>query len=221
MSENMTFDRHSLTSEDTGAEEPCSSQNINDSTDLNSTDCIVVSTCQKRVGSIVYDKRHYCLYCCKPYAKMARHLDSAHENKSDVAKALSFPRGSKERKKQLDYICNRGNYAHNAAVMESGKGKLVPFKQPPKEAQGKDFMHCAYCQGLFTRKVLWRHMRSCKLIPGSVTPKPGKNCVQSMCTYTGHVPSHMSKQLWGVISAMNADPITDIIKQDQVIIDVG
>ncbi|KAL7877386.1 hypothetical protein SRHO_G00040290 [Serrasalmus rhombeus] len=153
--------------------------------------------------------------------QMARHLEHAHQDKSDVAKALSFPKGSKERKTHLNYIRNRGNYAHNAAVMESGKGKLEPFKRPPKEVQGNDFMHCAYCQGLFTRRVLWRHMCSCRLRPGSVAPKPGKNRVQSMCTYTGPVPSTISKQLWGVISAMNPDPVTDIVKNDQVIIDVG
>ena len=68
------------------------------------------------------------MYCCKPFAKMARHLEHAHANESDVSKALSFTTGSKERKKQLDFIRNRGNYAHNAAVIESGKGQLVPFK---------------------------------------------------------------------------------------------
>ncbi|KAL6476808.1 hypothetical protein MHYP_G00153070 [Metynnis hypsauchen] len=213
-SDKMTSDRHRLTSEASGSdEEPCSSQNVNDS--------ILVSACTKRGGKRVYNKRHYCLYCCIPYAKMARHLEHAHQDKSDVAKALSFPKGSKQRKTQLDYIRNRGNYAHNAAVMESGKGKLVPFKRPPKEVQGNDFIHCAYCQGLFTRKVLWRHIRSCRLRPGSVAPKPGKNRVQSMCTYTGPVPSTISKQQWGVMSAMNPDPITNIVKNDQVIIDVG
>ncbi|XP_037401123.1 uncharacterized protein LOC119265232 isoform X3 [Pygocentrus nattereri] len=213
-SDKMISDRHRLTSEVSGSdEEPCSSQNVNDS--------IVVGACTKKGGKRVYNKRQYCLYCCIPYAKMARHLEHAHQDKSDVAKALSFPKGSKERKTHLNYIRNRGNYAHNAAVMESGKGKLVPFKRPPKEVQGNDFMHCAYCQGLFTRRVLWRHVRSCRLRPGSVAPKPGKNRVQSMCTYTGPVPSTISKQLWGVISAMNPDPITDIVKNDQVIIDVG
>ncbi|XP_052445508.1 uncharacterized protein LOC127987297 isoform X1 [Carassius gibelio] len=205
---------HNVASEASGTgEEPSSSQNT--------TDGIVVSAYQKRDGARVYNKRHYCLYCSKPYAKMARHLESSHENKSDVARALSFPKGSKERKNQLDYIRNRGNYAHNAAVMESGKGELVPFKRPRKEVQGEDFMHCAYCQGLFTRKVLWRHMRTCRLQPQSDPPKPGKNRVQSMCTYTGPVPSNMTKQLWGVISAMNPDPITDIIKNDRVITDIG
>ncbi|XP_039537842.1 uncharacterized protein LOC120486059 isoform X3 [Pimephales promelas] len=209
-SDNM----HSVTSKASGTvEEPSSSQNT--------IDCVVVNAYHKRDGGRVYNKRHYCLYCSKPYAKMARHLESSHANTSDVARALSFPKCSKERKKQLDYIRNKGNYAHNAAVMESGKGELVPFKRPPKKALGEDFMHCAYCQGLFTRKVLWRHMRSCRLKPQSVPPKPGKNRVQSMCTYTGPVPSNMTKQLWGVISAMNPDPITDIIKNDKVITEIG
>ncbi len=204
---------HSLASEASGTEVPCSSQNA--------VDGVVVSACQKRGVSRVYNKRHYCLYCCKPYAKMARHLEGSHANESDVTKALSFPKSSKERKKQLDYIRNRGNYAHNAAVMESGKGELVPNKRPSKQAQGKDFMHCAYCQGLFSRKVLWRHMRTCILQPQSVPLKPGKKHVQSMCIYTGPVPSNMTKQLWEVISVMNLDPITDIIKKDKVIIDIG
>ncbi|XP_048853094.1 uncharacterized protein LOC125721136 isoform X6 [Brienomyrus brachyistius] len=213
--DKMTYDDHNLASEVTGAEEeePSSSQNVND--------IMVVKALKKRGGNRIYNKKHYCLYCSKPYSKIARHLEGAHENKPDVAKALSFPKGSEERKKQLDYIRNRGNYAHNAAVMESGKGELVPFRRPHKEVQGKEFMHCAYCQGLFTRKVLWRHMHNCKLKPGSVTSKPGKNRVQSMCTYTGPVPSHVSKQLWGVIGAMNPDPVTDIIKNDQVIIALG
>ena len=42
-----------------------------------------------------------------------------------------------------------------------------------------------------------------------------------MCTFTGPVPSLVSKKLWGVISAMNPGSITDQIKNDQVIIDDG
>ncbi|CAJ1071516.1 uncharacterized protein LOC124050300 [Xyrichtys novacula] len=212
--DSTTPDHLFLPSKATGAEEePCSSQNIND--------VIVVTACQKRAGKRVYDKRHYCLYCSKPYAKMARHLEAAHMDISSVAKALSFPKGSKKRKLQLDYIRNQGNFAHNAAVMESGKGKLVAFKRPVEELEGKDFMHCAYCQALFTRKVLWRHMRRCRLRPESVTPKPGKNRVQSMCKYAEPVPSYIKKELWEVISSMNPDPITDIIKNDKVILDIG
>ncbi|XP_005171592.1 uncharacterized protein isoform X1 [Danio rerio] len=182
---------------------------------------IIVSACQKRDGGRVYNKRHYCLFCSKPYAKMARHLESSHANKPEVETALSFPKGSKERKKQLDYIRNRGNYAHNAVVMQCGRGELVPSKRPPRDAQGEDFMHCAYCQGLYTRKVLWRHMRTCGLKPQSSASRPGKNRVQSMCTYTGPVPANMSQQLWAVISAMNPGPVTEIIRKDRVIVKIG
>jgi len=182
---------------------------------------VLVGAIQKKGGKRVYDKRHYCLYCCKPYAKMARHLEQAHEDKMEVAEALSFPKGSKVRKTHLDLIRNKGNYAHNASVMESGVGVLVPFKRPQEGMKCEDFMHCAYCQALFTRKVLWRHMRNCALRPGSSRLKPGKNRVQSLCTYVGAVPSSCTAKLWEIISKMNADPVAHIIKNDTVIIDMG
>ncbi|XP_059210360.1 uncharacterized protein LOC131989178 [Centropristis striata] len=205
-------DNNSSTCEITAEEEPCAIQDPSD---------VVVGAFQKNNGKRVYNKRHHCVYCSKPYAKMARHLESVHYDKRDVAKAISFPKGSKERKRQLDYIRNRGNYAHNATVIEKGKGQLVPFKRPPKQAQGVDFLHCVYCQGLFIRKTLWRHMRNCRLKPASQTPKPGQNRVQALCTYAGPLPLHMNKLLWKVVSVMNPDSITDIIKHDKVIMDVG
>lgn len=154
---------------------------------------------------------------------MARHLQQVHEDKMDVTKALSFPIGSKERKQHLpvDFIRNKGNYAHNANVMESGGGVMVPFKRPKEEMKSEDFMHCGYCQHLFTRKVLWRHMRSCALRPESACLKPGKYRVQSFCTYVCGVPSKIGKQLWEIISAMNPGPITDLVKKDFVITELG
>ena len=163
----------------------CDSSTTN--VDINSTDCqiaeeqpsssqgpndvVVVDAFDKNDGKRVYNKRQHCMYCSKPYAKISRHLESAHSNQMDVAKALSFPKGSKERKIKLDYLRKKGNYAHNATVLETGKGQLVPCKRPPKQAQGVDFMHCAFCQGLFSRKTLWRHIRICKLKPATHTPK--------------------------------------------------
>ncbi|KAK1889492.1 Cell wall alpha-13-glucan synthase mok12 [Dissostichus eleginoides] len=80
---------HQMTFGDSGEKEQCSSQDTHQS--------IVVGASQKKDGIRVYNKRHYCLYCSRPYAKMARHLEKAHEDKADVAKALSFPKRSNER----------------------------------------------------------------------------------------------------------------------------
>ncbi|XP_034082761.1 uncharacterized protein LOC117553090 isoform X2 [Gymnodraco acuticeps] len=204
---------HQITFGDSGEKEQCSSQDTHQS--------IVVGASQKQDGIRVYNKRHYCLYCSRPYAKMARHLEKAHEDKVDVAKALSFPKRSKERRHQLNYIRNRGNYAHNAAVMESGNGELVPFLKDLLNRQRGMSLCIAHIAKAFSPERSCGDIRTCKLKPKSVSRKPGKNRVQSLCAYTGPVPAQISKQLWGVISSMNPDPITNIIKSDHVITDLG
>lgn len=182
---------------------------------------VVVAPCRHSGARRVYDKTHYCLYCSRPYAKIVRHLEGAHGDKSDVAQALSLPKGSKERKRRLDHIRNRGNYAHNTSVMQSGDGAMVPFRRPPQEARGQDFMHCVYYQGLYLRKLLWRHMHACPFKPGSVVPGPGRNRVQSMCAYTGPVPATLNERLWTIVSSMSPDPISRIIKTEPAIIEFG
>lgn len=44
---------------------------------------------------------------------MARHLQSKHKDKPEVAKAMAFQVGSKEQKIQLSLLRNQGNRAHN------------------------------------------------------------------------------------------------------------
>lgn len=104
-------------------------------------------------GQRMYDKRQYCFYCCKSFCKMARHLAQVHKNETEVAKALSFPKGSKERRINLDLLRNKGNCEHNRKVLKAGKGVLVPRQQPKaKTVDVKDYNHCLNCQGLFRRK---------------------------------------------------------------------
>lgn len=182
---------------------------------------IVNAVTKKGDGSRSYTKKHYCLFCFKPYSKKARHLEYVHANEKEVAKACIFPKGSQERRIHLDHLRNGGNFAHNAAVMKTDQGNLVPTKQPCQETQGSDFMHCAYCQGLFTRKVLWRHVKICNLRPKGLTAKPGKNHVQSLCAFMGPVPSDVSEGLWKLMSNMTQDEITFAAKNDKCIIQLG
>lgn len=122
----------------------------------------------------VCDKKQYCLFCSKPLSKLARHLEQVHSTESEVVKALSFPKDSKERKNLLDHLRNRGNFAHNAEVVQRG-GELVPCKKPQKDCDFNTFVHCCNCQGLFARRFLWRHMKWCKLSKNDHShPKPGK-----------------------------------------------
>jgi len=82
---------------------------------------IVSPTLKKDDGSRSYNKKHFCFYCKKFVQKMSRHLWRKHQDESDVAKAFSLPKNSKERKLQLDYIRNKGNFEHNSHVLEKKK----------------------------------------------------------------------------------------------------
>ncbi|XP_034017463.1 uncharacterized protein LOC117502534 isoform X2 [Thalassophryne amazonica] len=202
ITDHETCDNKRITAEVTQAEERSSNQETVGS--------LVVGALNKINGTRVNDKRHYCLYCKRPYVKIARHLQEVHNDELDVAKAMSFPKSSEEKKKCLELIRNKGNHAHNTAVMKTGKGELIPRKRPRKEVLGSKFIHCEYCHGLLRRNVFLKHMKLCKHKPESLPTKPGMT-----------MPSHFSKQFWQVVGVMNHDPITDIVKNDSVIIEVG
>ncbi|XP_066504003.1 uncharacterized protein [Hoplias malabaricus] len=184
---------------------------------------VAVNRSQRKLdGKRLYNKKHYCLFCSKPFSKMARHLEDVHAKEEDVAKAKGFPKGSKERRLQLDELRLRGNYKHNIAVLKSGKGDLVPCKRPRGVVKASDFMHCAHCQGLFNKKVLWRHMKVCKLSPNkNYVPKPGKNRTLSVVAASQPVPANVSPELWTILSFMVPDEVTDAVKSDSCILQMG
>lgn len=108
-----------------------------------------------------WDKRHRCLYCCNLYAKMARHLEQKYKEEIEVIQALSFDKGSKERKRLLQIILHKGAFKHNKTVTSSNKGFLFPAKRHSDCGKLDDFTTCDKCFGLFFLKDLWRHKKKC------------------------------------------------------------
>ncbi|XP_077073859.1 uncharacterized protein LOC143738123 [Siphateles boraxobius] len=182
---------------------------------------LVPAVVRKSNGSRMYNKRQYCLYCSSAVQKISRHLERVHLNEIEVSRALSFPKGSHQRKLQLEFLRNKGNFAHNAEVIKTGSGILVPFKQPKKKCEGQDFLHCVYCQGLFMKRVLWRHMQSCKFQPSCVKSKPGKTRVQSLCAFAEPAPSAVSESVWKMVNNMTQDDISLEVKNDHCIMEFG
>lgn len=179
----------------------------------------VCAVSKKDDGSRRYNKIHHCLYCNKEVQKMSKHLKNKHSNEIDVAKALSCKVNSKERKVQLDYIRNKGNFAHNLKVLESKEGRLIPCKQPKKETEGAEYLHCVHCYGLFKRKAMWRHFQVCKLNPKSTTS--GKTRVQTLCAFAEHPPTEFSTEYWKFLSCMNQDRSALAVKEDPCILEYG
>ncbi|XP_063052960.1 uncharacterized protein LOC134447436 [Engraulis encrasicolus] len=178
---------------------------------------------EKNVKKRLYNKRQYCLYCKKPYSKISRHLERKHSKEPDVARAIGFPKNSKERQLHLKLLRNRGNLAHNAKVVQTGEGNLVACKTPKYGMQTHDFAPCTFCQGLFTKKVLWRHVRICEFRPDDFKARPGRNRVLSVCA----LPliktdiSHFQEDFQEVVKQMTPDQVSIEVMKDKNIMRFG
>lgn len=118
----------------------------------NDKDVTVLKLQKKSDGRRLDKKRHYCMYCYKPFSKIARHLGSKHSNMTEVARAFYFPKGSAERKMHLNLLRNKGNRRHNFEVLEEGKGVVVPSQQSAEPVNTKDYLHCIYCEACLKKK---------------------------------------------------------------------
>ncbi|MGH0147739.1 UNVERIFIED_CONTAM: hypothetical protein FKN15_011153 [Acipenser sinensis] len=133
-------------------------------------------------------KKNYCCVCRKPQSKITRHFKVHEKKEVDIAKALSFPKGSKERQKRLEKLRNKSNFLHNSDVLSNGEGSLKVKRRPKNPPDSKKYEHCAYCRGLFVREELWRHVRRCKFVckPDSNTEQIGRTrvlCVATTAVY--------------------------------------
>ena len=53
--------------------------------------------------------KNYCYVCKTPQSKISRHLKKHEKVEPDIAEAFSFPKNSKERKRLLEKLRNKGN----------------------------------------------------------------------------------------------------------------
>nr|XP_023656329.1 uncharacterized protein LOC111838017 isoform X1 [Paramormyrops kingsleyae] len=136
---------------------------------INSTQLVNSTTLAK-------DGRNYCFLCRTPQTKLARHLKRHKQESADVAKALSCPTGSKERKKLLDILRNRGNFMHNNSVLSKGCGSLKVSRRS-RDDKCRAYEYCIHCRGMFKRAELWRHMRRCSSKLEETNDHKGRNRV--------------------------------------------
>lgn len=113
-----------------------------ESSSPDSTDVSVMKLKKKEYSCRLYNKKYYCIFCSQPFSKIARHLESKHKNEPEVERALQFPKGSKERRLQINLLRNRGNRVHNNQVLKEGKGQLIPCQQSSGPVKASDYMHC-------------------------------------------------------------------------------
>ncbi len=187
----------------------------------NNSKITVMMLKKKADGGRLYNKKYYCLFCFKPFSKMARHLQSKHKDMPEVARALAFPKGSKERRLQLSFLRNKGTRSHNAQVLKEGKGIVIPRQQSIAPVKPNDYLHCVNCAAYLKRKSMWRHMQRCHLSQKVKGMKPGKTRVQSLCTYAESVPDSVNARFWKMVLEMHEDEITNVVRKEKIILKLG
>ncbi|XP_039886432.1 uncharacterized protein LOC120732717 isoform X2 [Simochromis diagramma] len=175
--------------------------------------------CETESEKMTLSKRNYCYFCGKPQAKISRHLKT-HKTAPDVVHAFSLPRDSNERKSLLEKLRNKGNFKHNAAVLHGGVGPLKVKRRPKIKAVEGKFAHCFYCQGMYVRKDLWRHVRRCPNKPKDDTDKePGRTKVLGLAlTLESQCYPQVSSGVWKVLAVMKQDEIASAVRNDFTVI---
>jgi hypothetical protein len=179
-----------------------------------------------------WDKEYVCVYCsCHVKGKLPRHLERHHVAEFDVAKALSYPKKSKERKRLLKIISNKGNFHHNMAVYKQRSGTLIPNRRPSaRVAAGdiSDYIPCSTCYGTYSRHLMWKHKKECVAMRESnensclQTQGRGHVRVQARCAALIPVADGISKDFERkILNTMIPDDISLVVRNDKLITHYG
>lgn len=166
--------------------------------------------------------KNYCYVCGEGFLKIARHLKRHADEEPDIAKAIALRKNSKERKKLLGLLRNRGNYNHNQEVLRNNSGELKLKRQPTKSFTAKELLHCPYCKAMYKRNDMWRHAARCDF---RTTPKAATEGRTKILTeialaespFTQVLPSNVKKMLL----TMKQDRISSAVQNDFLLIQLA
>lgn len=155
--------------------------------------------------------QNVCFICRIPQYKIARHFKIHRKENSEIEKALSLPARSTQRRTMLDNLRNKGNFLYNQQVISEASGTLK-VKRRTKNASAYDY--CIHCKGMYSRRELWRHVRSCKMKPESEGAK-GERKVLGVASAIKLTSDHAVYQgLLRMLSQMHDDNVASIVRND-------
>ncbi|XP_050957643.1 uncharacterized protein LOC127158626, partial [Labeo rohita] len=155
---------------------------------------------------------NFCFVCKKAHFKIARHFKVHVKENAEIAKALSFPAGSKSRKEWLEKLRNKGNFIHNYEVLKDGAGSL----KVKRRAKGdfKKYEYCLHCKGMFLRAELWRHMRRCPSRPTDHDHQGRKRILGLASVAKSTCSSAVEEGVLKMLSRMHDDEIAALVRND-------
>ena len=192
---------------------------------------IKVKCSNTKNGKRAWDKRHFCVYCERPYFKIARHLEDKHKKELEVDTLLQLLPDEKDSNETLKTkrklrmsgflkLRKRGDYNHNIYVLQKGTGELVVERCPPQEVPYTSYLPCEHCLSFYFKKDLHRHISNCKS-KVQTTQVKGMHKVQSSASMLLPVRTEVSADLRKILSRMKVDEISNCVKNDVTIVKYG
>ena len=149
-------------------------------------------------------------------------MEDCHGNETQVARALAFPVNSQERRAAFAKLRREGDYVSSVENL-----KQRSHARAVREGKGdNELSPCPHCYGFFQAKFLWKHSRHCpaQLLAKDSDEKPGHNILKSSRALlaTSMVDNKNHRQVVdNIISTMNQDKYTLMIKTDQLLLTYG
>lgn len=176
--------------------------------------------CHKR-----YDKINFCVYCQKEIkSKISRHL-LTHKEYPKILEIQLLPKKSKQRDALFTELVNEGNFKHNIHVINTGKGVLITARRENRDLEKhhthQDYVPCEFCKGFYLKKLLWHHVRSCKLVPKKTEGddmRNAKNAVRKAKSLLyGSLNTANEKAVAEMLATMHDDGVKEVVNKDTII----
>ncbi|XP_052806669.1 uncharacterized protein LOC128235921 [Mya arenaria] len=178
---------------------------------------ITVQTTRSKSGQKVI-KMLCCVYCETLTPKLARHCETFHSTELEVARALSLPKKSAERRRAWAKLAAKGSYVHNSEVKIKGSGVLIPKYRPRKTKKSREYLSCEFCKAEIVSTVMWKHHKACPSKESyEKSDAPVKNS-RLLLPIDRQCSEEFRKN---VLNKMKNDIITVKVKTDPLIIQFG
>lgn len=195
---------------------------------VNGNSNIEIFAASKRQGKRVRNKTHTCYYCNKRILNMARHYEVVHFKEAEVAKCLSYPKKSIERKKGFAEINKVGDFYHNCNVLATKTGELILVRRPTgnelKTVTDTDYGPCPNCLGFMLKKHIWHHLKyGCKEKNSHEdTENPRDVIAESNALISDIFGLGFTKEYHkSIISAFRSDEVGTVCQNDILILKFG
>ncbi|RVE66764.1 hypothetical protein OJAV_G00110630 [Oryzias javanicus] len=157
-------------------------------------------------------RRNFCFVCEKPQSKISRHLKTHIAEVPEIAEVFRLRRNSKDRKKELAKLRNRGNQMHNKHVLKTRQGELRMNKKL-KKSYLETFAICIYCKNMFRRPILCQHMQNC---PSKVSNPPAQGNTQILAD-----PECVSSDMKKFLEALKEDKVGRGVLRDPYLLQLA